>query len=110
MEKRELIPASPTERWMRIDTYIVALARRRQRMTRSLRVQPRTEPESPRLMLSTLPFAALLATLGVLFIAIAIAAWPPSQPGSRALPAEPPPSELGNAPRGWFQEAAKEFR
>jgi hypothetical protein len=105
------VPTAPTaERWMRVDTYILGLARRRQRITRSLKLVRRSEPESPRLMLSTLPFAALLSVLAVLFIAIAIAAWPPSQPGPRAAPEEPPPSKLGDAPRGWFQEAAKEFR
>jgi hypothetical protein len=110
MDERQVPSAPAAERWMRVDTYIVGLARRRQRITRSLRLTRRSEPESPRLMLSTLPFAALLSMLAVLFIAIAIAAWPPSQPGVKAPSQEPPPTKLGNAPRGWFQEAAKEFR
>jgi hypothetical protein len=110
MDERKVPPAPAAERWMRVDTYILGLARRRQRITRSLKLKRRTEPESPRLMLSTLPFAALLSVLAVLFIAIAIAAWPPSQPRPKAPPQEPVASELGNAPRGWFQEAAKEFR
>jgi hypothetical protein len=109
MDERQASPAAAVERWIRIDTYVVALARRRRRMTRLLKLEPRSEPENPRLMLSTLPFASLLAILGVLIVAFFIAAWPPSQPGAAALPEEPVARELGNAPRGWFQEAAKEF-
>jgi hypothetical protein len=113
MDEREASPAAPVGHWIRIDSYIVALARRRRRMTRSLKLEPRSEPENPRLMLSTLPFLALLAVLGVLMVAFFIAAWPPSQPGAAALPEEAAAPELGrelgNAPRGWFQEAAKEF-
>ena len=59
-------------------------------------------------MLSTLPFAALLGVMMVLMIAIAVAAWPPSQPQRKPVPAAN--AEQGTAARGWFQEAKKEFR
>jgi hypothetical protein len=68
---------------------------------------PRTQPEAPRLLLSTIPFLALIAALGVLGVAIMVAAWPGSQPAPRPKPAQ---HELGVAPKGWLQEAEKQFR
>jgi len=95
----------PAERWVRIDAYLEGLRRRVSR--RSHRIAARTEPEAPRLMLSTVPFAVLIAVLGLLIVAFAVAAFPPSQPRF-----EPPEAkkELGTAPPGWFDEAKKEFR
>ena len=97
--------AGPAERWIRIDAYLGGLRSRIVR--RSHRIAARTEPEAPRLMLSTLPFAVLIAVLGLLIVAFAIAAFPPSQPRF-----EPPlaKKELGTAAPGWFDEAKKEFR
>jgi hypothetical protein len=113
MDDREASPAAAVGRWMRIDTYTAGLAKRRRRMTTLLHLEKRSEPQDPKLMLSTLPFLALLSVLGVLMIAFFIAAWPPSQPGAAAFPAKAATQkltpELGNAPRGWFEEAAKEF-
>ncbi len=60
------------------------------------------------MLLSTLPFLALIAGLAVLSVAIAIAAWPVHPPVAAQV--KPAPRELGTAPRGWFQEAQKEFR
>jgi hypothetical protein len=60
----------------------------------------------PRLVLSTIPFAALLAVMAMLMVAIAVAAWPASQPAFRP---QAQAKELGTAQRGWFQEAQKEF-
>ena len=105
MSKPDLAP--PQERWTRIEEYLGALARRRT-ARRSRRLGERTEPEAPSLILSTLPFAALIAVLGVLVIAFVIAAWPPSQRGV-AVPKTAQP-ELGNAPPGWLEEAKKEMR
>lgn len=104
-EKGDLAPAK--ESWTRLDDYLASLARRRT-ARRSRTPGPRTEPETPRLLLSTLPFLALIAGLAVLSVAIAIAAWPVRQPVAAQV--EPPPHELGTAPKGWFQEAQKEFR
>lgn len=59
-------------------------------------------------MLSTIPFIALIAALGVLSIAIMISAWPWHEQPSQAK--GPPAHEVGVAPKGWFQEAQKEMR
>jgi hypothetical protein len=104
-EKGDLAPAK--ESWTRLDDYLASLARRRT-ARRSRTPGPRTEPETPRLLLSTLPFLALIAGLAVLSVAIAIAAWPVHPPVAAHV--KPAPRELGTAPRGWFQEAQKEFR
>ena len=69
------------------------------------------EPRSGRVTsatgLSTIPLAAILAVLAVLVVSIMIAAFPGSQPAPKAKP--PPVHEQGVAPRGWFQEAQKQF-
>jgi hypothetical protein len=93
--------------WTRPDAYIGALARKRN-FRRARRERPRTQPEKPHLLLSTLPFLALLALLGVLSIAIMILAFPGSQP--IPAPKAAAQAEPGVAERGWFQEAQKEMR
>jgi anti-sigma factor RsiW len=67
---------------------------------------PRTQPESPRLLLSTIPFIALIAALAILAVGIMIIAWPGSQPQPTSKPL---PREQGVAAKGWFQEAEKDF-
>jgi len=105
-EEGDLAPAK--ESWTRLDNYLASLARRRT-ARRSRSPGPRTEPETPHFLLSTLPFLVLIAGLAVLSVAIAIAAWPVRQPELASM--KPPPAhELGTAPKGWFQEAQKEFR
>jgi len=100
------LAAATARRWTRIDTYLEALARRE--MARRRRYKPvRTEPETPRLMLSTFPFVATLLVLAILIVLFAAAAWPASQPQFRPMPVQ---KETGTAQRGWFQEAQKEFR
>jgi anti-sigma factor RsiW len=103
--KGELAPPEP-RRWTRADDYIGAMARRRTER-RKREPKPRTEPESPRLLLSTIPFIALLAALAILGIGIMIVAWPGSQP---RVVQKPVPHEQGVAARGWFQEAEKDFQ
>jgi hypothetical protein len=102
--KEELAPLAE-HGWTRPEVYFEALARRR---TERRKREPlvRTQPESPRLLLSTLPFIALIAALGLLAVAIMIIAWP-GRPERH-----PPPQqhEQGVAPKGWFQEAEREFR
>ena len=107
--KEELAPPPDARSWIGPTVYFEALARRR---TERRRREPsvRTQPESPRLLLSTLPFIALIAALGLLAVAIMITAWP-GQPQHR--PGRHPPAqqrEPGVAPKGWFQEAEREFR
>jgi len=110
MDKPDLVTA-PANDWTRIEAYFGALARRRtaRRLTVS---RARTEPDSPHFLLSTLPFGLLIAVMGMMIVAFAIAAFPASQPNF-----EPPSDkakdsdrEIGTAPRGWFDEAKKEFR
>ena len=92
--------------WTRPEDYLGALARRRT-ARKSREPKPRTEPEAPRLLLSTLPFFALLVAMAALTAAIVVIAWPGSQPQPRPKLAL---HEEGVAPKGWFQEAEKEFR
>lgn len=96
----------PAQRWTHADAYLEALARRRT-ARRSRQPRPRTQPEAPQLLLSTLPFAALIAVFAVLIIAFAIAAWPGSQnpPEPRSAPAQ-----QGTAAPGWLDEAKKDMR
>lgn len=74
---------------------------------RAHREKVRTQPERPRLLLSTVPFLTLIALLAVLAIAIMIIAFPGTQPQQRA--GKPDAQEKGVAQRGWFQEARKQF-
>lgn len=59
------------------------------------------------MLLSTLPFLALLILLAVLSVAIMLLAFPGNQPPPR--PRQAAPQEKGVAQRGWFQEAQKEM-
>ena len=104
--KRQGVTESPTGRWTRPEDYLGAMARKRT-FRRGRREGDRTQPESPRLLLSTVPFFALLGLLGVLAIAIMVIAFPGTQPQVR--PPQPPPKEQGVAQKGWFQEAEKDF-
>ena len=103
--KGELAPPE-FQRWTRADDYLGALARRRTaRRKREDRV--RTQPESPRLLLSTIPFLALIAALAILAVGIMVIAWPGTHPMHAQSQAE---RERGVAPKGWLQKADKEYR
>lgn len=104
--KRHGVTESPAGRWTRPEDYLGAMARKRSFRRRGPR-RERTEPETARLLLSTVPFVALLSLLAVLAVAIMITAFPGSQPIIRAPQMAPP--EQGVAQRGWFQEAQREF-
>jgi len=104
--KREGVTESRAGRWTRPEDYLGAMARKRTYRRRQPR-RGRTEPETPRLMLSTVPFLALLALLGVLAIGIMIAAFPGFQPQVKAP--QVAAHEQGVAAKGWFQEAQKQF-
>ena len=102
------LSAPASRKWTRPDDYVEGLVRRHNARRAERRRPRRTEPEAPRLLLSTVPFVALLAALGMLSVAIMIAAWPWSQP--RPRPQQPVEHERGVAAKGWFQEAQKEMR
>jgi hypothetical protein len=104
--KRQGLTESPADKWTRPDDYIEALALRRA-FRRKRRGRERTEPESPRLLLSTIPFLALLGLLAVLAVAIMVAAFPGTQPDAKAPP--PPARQQGVAAKGWFEEAQRDF-
>lgn len=104
--KRQGVTDSPAGKWTRPEAYLGAMARKRA-FRRSREQGLRTEPESPRLLLSTLPFLAMIALLGVLAVAIMIAAFPGTQPGEKPRPLTE--HQQGVAPKGWFQEAQKDF-
>ena len=101
--------ASPLseEAWTRPDAYIGALARKRSFRRARDDDRKRTQPEAPRMLLSTVPFLALLALLAVLGVAIMVIAFPGSQPQPK--PTEVAAKQQGVAQRGWFEEAQKEM-
>ena len=107
MKKDGLAPPPATRAWTRIDDYLVHMRRRDAASRRRMRLEPRTQPEAPRFMLSTFPFIALIAIFGVMTIAIMIAAWPGKEARVRERPAT---HEIGTASRGWFQEAQRDMR
>ena len=94
------------KQWTQVEAYLGGLTQRRL-ARRARRMPARSEPESPRLLLSTIPFAVLLAVMAILVVVFAVAAWPGSQPDF-----QPPVAghELGTAPPGWFEHARKDMR
>ena len=107
MKKDGLAPPPPARAWTRIDDYLVHMRRRDAAARRRRRLEPRTEPESPRFMLSTFPFAALLVVFAVMTVVIMVAAWPGRE---RPVPSRPAVHEVGTAAKGWFQEARRDMR
>jgi len=104
-DRQKLANPQPEGVWVKPEAYLEALVRTRS-FRRAHREKPRTQPESPRLLLSTLPFIALFALLAVLVVAIMIMAFPGNQPVSKPRPVS---HQQGVAPHGWFQEAQKEM-
>jgi hypothetical protein len=104
-EEKVASPA-PGDSWTRPDAYIGALARKRS-YRRARQDRPRSQPAPPQTWLSTVPFAAILAVLAVIAVAIMFVAFPGNhaQPKARKAIAH----EQGIAPRGWLQEAQKQF-
>lgn len=82
------------------------MARKRD-FRRSRGEKRRTQPESPRMLLSTVPFLILMGLLAILAVAIMVTAFPGNQPVPKPQPAAA--KEQGRAERGWFQEAEKEM-
>lgn len=105
-DRHRVASPAPGSAWTRAEDYIGAMARKRS-FRRAHREQIRTEPERPRLFLSTVPFLALIGLLAVLAVAIMIVAVPGTEPQPKARQAAA--HEQGVAARGWFQEAQKQF-
>ncbi len=105
MQKDSAPPRSP-QVWTRIDDYAVPMRRRQRAARHRVRLKPRTEPESPRFGLSTLPFVLLLLVLLVLMVSFAIAAWP-GRAERRAAQPQPASAEFGTAPSGWLSAPQK---
>lgn len=105
--KRDGVTESPDGKWTRPDDYLGAMARKRTFRRTRQRPDGPSEPDSPRLLLSTVPFLALLGLLGVLAVAIMVIAYPGSQPPPKAP--QLVQREQGVAPKGWFQEAQRDF-
>ena len=104
--EREGLTESPAGRWTRPEDYLGALARKRSFRQR-WRPSENVEAETSRLLLSTVPFVALLSLLGILAVGIMVLAFPGSQPQVKPPPL--PQHELGVAQKGWLQEAEREF-
>lgn len=81
---------------------------RKRSFRRTFREKPRTQPDQPRILLSTVPFLAVIGLLAVLAVAIMIVAFPGTQPQQKVR--QVAAREQGVAERGWFQEAQKQFR
>ena len=105
MNNKGELESSESLNWTRAEDYVSAMARRRTERRRR-EPKPRTQPEAPRLLLSTLPFLVLIAAMAVLAVGIMIIAFPGAQPQSRPRPAA---HQQGVASKGWFQEAQKQF-
>ena len=104
--KGELASPSESPAWTRPEDYLGTLARRRTER-RKREPKPRTQPERPRLLLSTLPFVLVITALAVIAVGIMILAFPGTQPQHREHQLA---QERGYAPKGWFQKAEKQFR
>jgi hypothetical protein len=95
-----------TAAWTRVDDYLGALLQR-SRSRRSRREVPRTEPQDPKLLLSTLPFLLLIVALMLLVVAIAWLAWPGRE---RSRPPVSAKREIGTAAPGWLERSKKDRR
>ena len=104
MEHEEKL--APPRHWTQPEDYLRAMARKR-RFRRARQLLDHTKTGEPRMLLSTLPFLALLALLAVLSAAIMIVAFPGKKPAAR--PASAHVRQQGVAAPGWFQEAQKQF-
>ncbi|HEX6603807.1 MAG TPA: hypothetical protein VF027_02860 [Sphingomicrobium sp.] len=106
MEDKPNLTGTRPAAWTRPDDYLGALARRRTARKAREPSRRRTQPESPRFSLSTLPFLVLMSALLVITIGVIATAWPGSAPPPRQQAQQ---AEQGTAPKGWYQEAEREF-
>ena len=107
MKKDGLAPPPPARAGPPLHYYLVHRRRRAAAARERRRLPPRTEPEAPRFMLSTFPYAALLAVFAMMTVLILIAAWPGRE---HAVPqVTHAQHEAGTAAKGWFQEAQRDM-
>jgi hypothetical protein len=76
------------------------MARLWRRSAASRRLEPRTEPERPRMSLGMLPFVLLILALMAVAAMIIVAAIP----GRKYPEPKPQPAEVGSAAPGWLQD------
>ena len=93
--------------WTRPGDYVTALARKRT-ARKSRDPNPRHQHEASRFPVHMWPFVALMVMLAILVVATVFIAFPGNQPELKPRP--PEKLEKGYAPKGWLQEAQKEFR
>lgn len=91
--------------WTGVESYLVALARRRTARHKREGRPRGMDGESPQPTLGTVPFLVMMAAFALLFVAIATLAWPVHEQ-QKPRPAE---RESGTAPPGWLEDAEKEM-
>ena len=74
MKKDGLAPPPSARTWTRIDDYTASMRGFGSAARRRRRLEPRTQPEHPRFMLSTFPFVALIAVFAVMTVIVLVAA------------------------------------
>lgn len=102
-KKDPLVPSPPPqrtgERWTRPEDYLdVGRLWRRSAARLRRRLEPRTEPERPRLLMGMVPFLVLIFLLMIVAVMIIFAA----VPGRKYSAPEAEPNEVGTAPPGWL--------
>ena len=107
MDEKRLVRPQPGHDWTRPDDYVAALARKRT-ARKSRDPNPKHQHEASRFPVHMWPFVALMIMLAILVVATILIAFPGNQPDLKPRAAEKP--EKGYAPKGWLQEAEKEFR
>ena len=106
MDDKRLASQRSGRDWTQPDDYVASLARKRT-ARKSREPSPESQHEAPRFPVGMLPFVALMAVFAILVVATILVAFPGNQPQLRAKrPAAP---ERGYAPKGWLQEAEKQF-
>jgi hypothetical protein len=106
MDDKRLASSRSGHDWTQPEDYVTALARKRT-ARKSRKTNPEDQHEAPRFPVSMLPFVALMLMLGILVIATILIAFPGSQP--KPKPKQLAAHEQGYAPKGWLQEAEKQF-
>ncbi|GAA3997291.1 hypothetical protein [Sphingomonas humi] len=100
------IPDEKARAWTRPEDYWPPRRSRRTARQRSARLVPAVAEDTAcetRPFLDIVPYAVLLMSLAVLAVAIIALAWP-----GRTVPqkeVEPAATEVGNAPKGWINQA-----
>ena len=106
MDDKRLASRGSGRDWTQPDHYVASLARKRA-ARKSREPSPQSQHEASRFPVSMLPFVALMAVFAILVVATILVAFPGNQPELRAK--RPSAPERGYAPKGWLQEAEKQF-